>query len=65
MKKAWRIVIAIVLVCVLLGAVCIGVGMITGADMERIYSVLDDRYHLTMYYQYGLDVMAALESQLF
>ena len=28
---------------VLVGAVCAGVGIITGAEMSRIFSVLDDR----------------------
>lgn len=49
MKKGWRIITVIVMVALLLGAVCIGVGLMTGANGERIYSVLDNRYHLTEY----------------
>lgn len=52
MKKAWQIIMTIVLVVVLVGAVCAGVGIITGAEMNRIFSVLDDRYSLTIYYEY-------------
>ena len=61
MKKAWRIVTVIVMVALLLGAVCAGVGLMTGANGERIYSVLDNRYHITTYYQlyseYANDVL--------
>lgn len=52
MKKAWQIIMTIVLVVVLVGAVCAGVGIITGAETNRIFSVLDDRYSLTIYYEY-------------
>ncbi len=52
MKKGWYIVLVVVLVALLLGAVCIGVGFITGANTERIYSVLDDRYSITLYHDY-------------
>ena len=41
MKNAWRIIIMVVLVAILLGGVGIAVGMMTGADFTRIYSVLD------------------------
>ena len=47
MKKAWRVVLTIVLIAVLLGAVCVGVGLITGADFARLYNVLDERYNVT------------------
>lgn len=64
MKKGWRVVIVIVLICLLLGGVCIGVGLMTGADMERIYSVLDARYHITEYYEYTLQVIDILMAEL-
>lgn len=60
MKKGWRIILAIVLSAVLLGVVAVAVGFMTGADMTRIYSVLDARYHIDMYYQYALEVMGQL-----
>lgn len=52
MKKGWYIILVIVLAALLLGAVCVGVGFITGADTARIYSVLDDKYNITLYRDY-------------
>ena len=45
MKKIWKIVALIVLVVILLGAVCAGVGMIAGGDTARIYSVFSDQFN--------------------
>ena len=64
MKKGWRIIITIVMVAILLGAVCIGVGVLTGADMSRIYNTLDSRYMITQYYQWLLDSIAAYRAVL-
>ncbi len=62
MKKGWYIVLIVVLVALLLGAVCIGVGFITGANTERIYSVLDDKYSITLYHDYiTQELVPALE----
>jgi hypothetical protein len=47
MSKGWRIIGAIVLVLVLLGAICIGVGFMTGGDVADIYSTLDKHYNLS------------------
>ncbi|MDO4983574.1 MAG: hypothetical protein Q4E35_08480 [Eubacteriales bacterium] len=52
MKNGWRIIISIVLIAILLGGVCLGVGIITGAEMDRVYSVLDKQYNLTALYKY-------------
>ncbi len=41
MKKAWSVILVIVFAVFLCGAICIGVGYITGADMARITSVLE------------------------
>ncbi len=49
MKKAGRVVLIIVLAAVLLGAVCVGVGLMTGADAMRVYSTLDERYNIGAY----------------
>ncbi len=49
MKKAGRAVLTAVLVALLLGAVCVGVGLMTGADTMRVYSTLDERYNLSAY----------------
>lgn len=52
MKRGWYIVLVIVLVALLLGAVCVGVGYITGANTARIFAVLDDKYGITLYSDY-------------
>lgn len=52
MRKAWQIVMAVVLIVVLIGAVSVGVGLITGANMDRVFNVLDNEYNLTIYYEY-------------
>ena len=49
MSKAWRVVIIIFLIALILGAVAFGVGVITGANYDRIYSVLDTKYNLDFY----------------
>ena len=52
MKKGWQIVFTIVMIVILIGGVSFGVGMITGAQFNRIYSVLDSQYGLSIYYEY-------------
>ena len=49
MKKGWKIVFTIFLIVVVIGIVGVGVGMLTGAEYTRIYSVLDDQYHIDMW----------------
>lgn len=60
MRKGWRIVLFIVVAALFLGTVCVGVGVLTGADGDRIYQTLDERYHLGVYYDYYLQVYNAL-----
>ena len=60
MKKGWSIIITLVLVAILLGAVCVGVGLMTGGDMGRVFSVLDERYHPEMYWNYAVEVVQAV-----
>lgn len=57
MSKTWRVVWIIVLIAVLLGAVCVGVGVITGGEWSRIYSILDTRYHVDVYVKYAQQVV--------
>lgn len=52
MKSGWKIIIIIVLVSILLGACCVGVGLVTGGDLDRIYQHMDERYQVTAYIQY-------------
>lgn len=42
MKKAWSVVLVIVFIAILLGAVAIGVGYLTGADLEQVYATLEN-----------------------
>ena len=49
MSKGWRVVMVIVMTAILLGAVCVGVGLLTGGEWDRVYSTLDDRYSVTWY----------------
>ena len=42
MKKAWSVVIAIVFIAILLGGIAVGVGYLTGADLEQVYTTLAD-----------------------
>ena len=65
MKKAWRIIIVIVLVAILLGAVSVGVGFMTGADADRIISVLDSRYNVVAWFNYFTQDIPQFISELF
>ena len=64
MKKAWGVILVIVFSAILLGAVCVGVGLMAGADTMRVYNTLDERYNISGYYeaysQYAGDVAEAV-----
>lgn len=64
MAKGWKIVTAISFAAIVLGAVCIGVGLLTGADFERIFSTLDQRYQLTAYYNWVIEAIESVKTQL-
>ena len=64
MKSGWKIILIVVVVAILLGAICIGVGAMTGADFTRIWATLDSRYHVDMYYQYFVEVWNTLVTEL-
>jgi len=64
MSKVWRVVLVVVTISILLGAVCIGVGLITGGEWERVYAALDTRYHVDAYVNYAGDVIEAVEAAL-
>ena len=49
MKKGWRVIFGIVMVAVLFGVLCCGVGVLTGADFDRIVLNLDEHYHVMNY----------------
>jgi hypothetical protein len=65
MKKAWRIIIAIVLVAILLGSIGVGVGLITGGDINRVITTLDERYHPAVYYDYAVEVVKRVGAAVF
>lgn len=60
MSKSWRIILIVVLISILLGAVCAGVGLLTGGEWDRIHTALDGRYHLDMYWDYLREVARVL-----
>ena len=62
MKKGWKIVFTIFLIVVVIGIVGVGVGMLTGAEYTRIYSVLDDQYNIDMCLNYFAEVAAAVQA---
>lgn len=64
MAKGWKIIIAISFAAIVLGGVCIGVGLLTGAEFERIFNTLDQRYMLTDYYNWFLEAVNAVAEQL-
>lgn len=49
MKKGWRIIFGIVLVALVFGGLCCGVGLLTGAEFDRIILNLDEHYHVMNY----------------
>ncbi len=49
MKKGWHIILGIVLVALAVGALCIGVGYLTGADSARIIQNLDEHFQVRAY----------------
>ncbi|MBQ7692953.1 MAG: hypothetical protein IJT29_05010 [Oscillospiraceae bacterium] len=56
MKKVWRVILVIVVISIAVGAVSAGVGVLTGADFDRIGAVFEDR----VAEQYNVDLNAFL-----
>ena len=46
MAKAWKIISAVCIIAVLLGALCVLVGLITGGDTQRVLDVFNATYNL-------------------
>ena len=44
MKKIWSFLWIIVVVLLVLGVVCAGVGFLTGAEFNRIFEIVDKEY---------------------
>ncbi|MDO5445067.1 MAG: hypothetical protein Q4F31_05540 [Eubacteriales bacterium] len=68
MKKSWKIIGIVILTVFILGLICIGVGVLTGADYSRIFSVIDDKFQiestLSLYSQY-FDQLKGLILEMF
>lgn len=74
MRKAWSVVLAIVFIAILLGAIAIGVGCLTGADIEQVYNSLSDsrlsefiasvQDYWTQFYDWAQDFLAGLPETL-
>ena len=47
MAKAWRIISSVVIISILLGAVCVLVGKITGGDTQRVLALFNARFDIT------------------
>ncbi len=61
MSKSWRVISLVVLIAILLGAVFVGVGLVTGGEWDRIYTTLDGRYHVDMYVDYVGQVFTVIK----
>ncbi len=46
MKTGWRIILTIVVLAILLGSICFGVGLLTGGNPDRVLQRLNEDYHL-------------------
>ena len=54
MKKAWRVILVIVVIAIAFGAVSAGVGVLTGADFERISYAM--QAHVAEHYDVDADL---------
>ena len=74
MKRAWSVILAIVFVAILLGAIAIGVGCLTGADIEQVYNSLAEsrlaefidsaKDYWTLFYDWAQAFLADLPTRL-
>ena len=49
MKNGWRVIFGIALTAVIFGAVCCGVGLLTGADINRIMLNVNEQFQVMDY----------------
>ena len=65
MKNGWRTILMIAGAAILLGCVCVGVGMLTGADKDRIILNLNTNYgELLKAYTYSVERIIGWFGQL-
>ena len=60
MKTGWRVILIIVVVMIAVGAICAGVGALTGADADRISSVFEREIEM----RYNVDPQALIHEWL-
>ena len=60
MKTGWRVVLIIVVIMLAVGAICAGVGALTGADTGRVSSVFEREIET----RYNVDPQALLHEWL-
>ena len=46
MAKAWKIISAVCIIAVLLGALCVLVGLITGGDTQRVLDIFSATHNI-------------------
>lgn len=46
MAKAWKIISAVCIIAVLLGALCVLVGLITGGDTQRVLDIFNATHNI-------------------
>ena len=46
MKRMWKIIGIVILTVFVLGLICLGAGLLTGADSARIFTVIDDKFQI-------------------
>jgi len=46
MVKVWKVIGIIAAIFLVLGLICVGVGFLTGGDLDRIKSLLESNYGL-------------------
>lgn len=60
MKKAWKVVAIIVAAAIVIGLLLVGIGLLTGSDLTRVWAVMDEKYHVEMYIDYAGEVVRAI-----
>ena len=60
MKKAWKVVAIIVAAAIVIGLLLVGIGLLTGSDLTRVWAVMDEKYHVEMYMDYAGEVVRAI-----
>ena len=60
MKTGWRVILIIVVIMLAVGAICAGVGALTGADTERVSAVFEREIES----RYNIDAQALIHDWL-